>query len=258
MGIGVIGGGWKYAAASVVGTAHLKSPDGACQDAHALDYIESLSAFVGVVSDGAGSASQAQRGSRIACDFVLETIAESSPAELFTKTLADNTLTELKGKIRSLAANEGLRIRDFACTLLVAIICRDRSAFWQIGDGAIVFREQCEDRFKYAFWPEKGDYANMTCFVTDENAKDQLGFDFTAGEIIEVGIFSDGLERLALDFAAGEVHSGFFIGLFPYMRNLPEGRCDELSSHLASFLGSERVNRRTDDDKTLILASRIP
>jgi hypothetical protein len=42
------------------------------------------------------------------------------------------------------------------------------------------------------------------------------------------------------------------------MRNLPEGRCDELSSQIANFLGSDRVNGRTDDDKTLILASRVP
>lgn len=254
----MISSGWKYAAASVVGTAHRKFPDGVCQDAHALNYIESLSAFVGVVSDGAGSASQAQRGSRFACDFVLERIAEASPTLVFTKTLADVTLDELRSKLRSLAGDEGFQIRDFACTLLVAIICPDRSVFWQMGDGAMVFRERGEDRFKYAFWPEKGDYANVTYFVTDENAKDQLDFDITDGEVVELGMFSDGLERLALDFAAGEVHTGFFIGLFPYMRNLPEGRCDELSSQIANFLDSDRVNRRTDDDKTLILASRIP
>ena len=254
----MISSGWKYAAASVVGTAHRKFPDGVCQDAHAFDYVERLSAFVGVISDGAGSASQAQRGSRIACDFVLERIADTSPPLVFTKTLADDTLDELRGKLRSLAGSEGFQIRDFACTLLVAIICPDRSVFWQMGDGAMVFRERGEDQFKCAFWPEKGDYANMTYFVTDENAKEQLGFDVTNGEIVELGMFSDGLERLALDFAAGEAHTGFFIGLFPYMHDLPEGRCDELSSQIAHFLDSDRVNRRTDDDKTLILASRIP
>jgi hypothetical protein len=249
--------GWKYAAASVVGTAHRKLPDGICQDAHALDYIQRLSAFVGVVSDGAGSAAQAQRGSRIACDFVLERIAETSPNLVFAKTLADETLDELRGKLQSLADNEGFQTRDFACTLLVAIICPDRAVFWQMGDGAMCFRQRGEDRFKYAFWPGKGDYANVTYFVTDDNAKDQLDFDITAGEIVELGMFSDGLERLALDFAAGEAHTGFFSGLFPHMHNLPEGRCEVLSSQIANFLGSERVNQRTDDDKTLILASRV-
>ncbi|MGA2735902.1 MAG: PP2C family serine/threonine-protein phosphatase [Bryobacteraceae bacterium] len=251
-------GGWKYAAASVVGTAHQKFPDGECQDAHALDYVQRLSAFVGVVSDGAGSASQAQRGSRLACDFVLERVAETSPALVFSRALADKTLDGLRGTLRSLASNDGFQIRDFACTLLVAIICPDQSVFWQMGDGAMCFRQQGEDRFKYAFWPEKGDYANVTYFVTDENAKDHLDFDITDGEIVELGMFSDGLERLALDFAAGEAHSGFFKGLFPHMHSLPAGRCDDLSLQIANFLASERVNRRTDDDKTLILASRIP
>lgn len=229
-----------------------------CQDAHALDYIERLSAFVGIVSDGAGSASQAQRGSRIACDLVLETITETPPALVFTKTLADRAMAELRSKLGSIAASEGFRIRDFACTLLVAIICPDRSVFWQMGDGAMVFREQGEERFKYAFWPGKGDYANVTYFVTDENAQERLDFDTTHGEIVEIGMFSDGLERLALDFTAGEAHTAFFTGLFPYLHNLPEGRSEQLSLQIASFLASDRVNRRTDDDKTLILASRIP
>lgn len=249
-------GGWRYAAASVIGTAHLSSPEGVCQDAHAFGYLEAASAFVGVVSDGAGSASQAQRGSRIACDFVLEKLAQAAPPLMFSKRLADDTLVALRRELEVAADAAGSQMRDFACTLLVAIVCPLRSVFWQIGDGAMCFREREDDRFRYAFWPEKGDYANVTYFVTDPNAKDHLDFDVTETEIVEVAIFSDGLERLALDFATGEAHSGFFNGLFPHLRVLPEGRRDELSLHIASFLGSERVNQRTDDDKTLVLASR--
>jgi hypothetical protein len=36
------------------------------------------------------------------------------------------------------------------------------------------------------------------------------------------------------------------------------GRNKVLSSHLNSFLESAAVNARTDDDKTLILAKRVP
>lgn len=251
-----MGGGWKYAAASVVGTSHQSSPEGVCQDSHALRYLDHAEAFAGIVSDGAGSASQSKAGSRLTCEFVMGKIASVPASSLFDESFAWETLNELQAELQKLADEAGLRIREFACTLLVAIICPYRAVFWQIGDGAICFRERGEESYQYAFWPEKGDYANVTYFATDANAREHLEFDIAETEIVELGIFSDGLERLALDFVAGEVHAGFFNALFPHMRTLPEGLSADLSGRLAEFLGSERVNKRTDDDKTLILASR--
>ena len=55
---------------------------------------------------------------------------------------------------------------------------------------------------------------------------------------------------------AREAHTAFFNGLFPHVRNLPAGRSPELAKQIENLLSSERVNKRTDDDKTLILASR--
>jgi hypothetical protein len=66
-------------------------------------------------------------------------------------------------------------------------------------------------------------------------AQDEMEFDVLRAELLDVALFSDGLERLALDFAAGEAHSGFFTGLFPYMRSLPEGHSEELSVQIAGF-----------------------
>jgi hypothetical protein len=252
----VIQGGWKYAAASVIGTSHQTSPDGACQDAHSFQYLEPAGVFIGVVSDGAGSASLSEIGAQRTCAYVLESLARSSSTSLFEQALAVDVLEGIK-KILRLAAEEAQRpIREFACTMLVAIIGPDQATFWQIGDGAICFRKADEERFNYVFWPEKGDYANITYFVTDANSHDHLEFDVTEGSIVELAMFTDGLERLALDFVSGEAHTAFFNGLFPHIRALPEGCSREMSSKIADFLRSERVNKRTDDDKTLILASR--
>jgi hypothetical protein len=41
------------------------------------------------------------------------------------------------------------------------------------------------------------------------------------------------------------------------MRSVPEEKCPQLSDGLQQFLQSPRVNERTDDDKTLILATRL-
>src|SRR6185437_980610 len=103
----------------------------------------------------------------------------------------------------AMATASGLKVRQYACTLLVAIVSANQAVFWQVGDGAMCFRLDGEESFHYAFWPEKGDYANVTFFVTEPNAEEHLEFDITKGEIVELAVFSDGLERLALDFVAG-------------------------------------------------------
>ncbi len=250
------GGGWKFAAASVIGTSHLKSEGSACQDAFSCAYHEAANAFIAVVADGAGSARHSDEGSHTACGYVLERLLSAAPELLSTHSLALRILADLKDRIDEMAAFKRALAKEFACTLLVAIIFESFAVFWQIGDGAICFRLLGERDFKFAFWPEKGDYANVTSFVTDSNAADQLAFDNLDAEVREVALFSDGLERLALDFAKGEPHSQFFNGLFPHVYSQPGGWSEDLSDSLALFLGSDRMNARTDDDKTLILAAR--
>jgi hypothetical protein len=44
--------------------------------------------------------------------------------------------------------------------------------------------------------------------------------------------------------------------MFVPVRSAPPGECGALSSALATFLCSPRVRARTDDDTTLILATR--
>jgi hypothetical protein len=139
--------------------------------------------------------------------------------------------------------------------LLVAIAGNNHATFWQIGDGAICFRPFSHEAFSYAFWPVKGEYANVTQFVTDANAAEELQFDSGELQLLDVAVFSDGLERLALDFKTGEVHTPFFSGLFPHLYRCSPGYLEGIAQQMKVFLNSERVNDRTDDDKTLILAT---
>jgi hypothetical protein len=44
--------------------------------------------------------------------------------------------------------------------------------------------------------------------------------------------------------------------MFGTLRKADLAACDRLSDQLACFLGSPKVNERTDDDKTLVLATR--
>lgn len=248
-------GGWKYAAASVIGTSHLSSPSGVCQDAHCCIYDGDADRLVCAVSDGAGSASHSERGSRLACDLICDLALKTDAEILYTRRFALEALDAIRTSIMNEAAQENLRVREFACTLLVALVNHDHATFWQIGDGAICFRLPSEESFRFVFWPSKGEYANVTSFVTDENAPDELEFDTIKGPLADVALFSDGLERLALDFAAGEAHTKFFAGFFPHLYREPAGHLIEIEQRLTEFLGSERINSKTDDDKTLILAT---
>ena len=60
---------------------------------------------------------------------------------------------------------------------------------------------------------------------------------------------------LALDYAATRAHGPFFSPLFRTIRDGPGE--ETLRASLRDYLNSGRVNARTDDDKTLLLATRI-
>ena len=68
-------------------------------------------------------------------------------------------------------------------------------------------------------------------------------------------IFTDGLQQLALRYATQDAESRF---LEPMVDALRQSEAPEkLESGLSEFLHSERVNARTDDDKTLLIAARV-
>jgi hypothetical protein len=248
-------GGWKYASASVIGTSHSSSPESVCQDANRCLFLSDSGLLVCAVSDGAGSAARSDEGSRLACEIVVREASCASLQEVCERSFSISVLNAIRAALLAKSQEIGARFKDFACTLLVAILKDDSAAFWQIGDGAICFRLSGEESFHYAFWPAKGEYANITEFVTDENAADELQFDNCSLSIADLALFTDGLERLALDFALGEVHSRFLAPLFPYLRVGQPGYSEEISSRMREFLSSARVNSHTDDDKTLILAT---
>ncbi|MGC8000370.1 protein phosphatase 2C domain-containing protein, partial [Salmonella enterica] len=66
-----------------------------------------------------------------------------------------------------------------------------------------------------------------------------------------------GIERLVLDFGQRAAHAPFFERMIaPVAGAASSGRNTNLCQALGSYLDSEAVNARTDDDKTLILAAR--
>lgn len=249
-------GDWKYAAASVIGTSHLKSESSGCQDAHSCVFVQELDRLICVVSDGAGSASHSAEASRLVCDRIAMLVSQAPEDDVHTEGYARRSISELRMTLEEWAESEDIPLRELACTLLVAIVAANTCTFWQLGDGAICFRESVAQEYRVAIWPSKGEYANTTYFITDPNAATELEWDSLEMRVADVAVFSDGLERLALDFSTQQAHTKFFSGFFPYLYATPPGEASEIQSQLAQFLASDRVNAKTDDDKTLILATR--
>jgi hypothetical protein len=162
-------------------------------------------------------------------------------------------MKDVRSELHTEAEQLALSPRDLACTLLLAIVGSETSAFLQIGDGAIVVLE--EDQYKPVFWPQSGEYQNETCFVTDKDVEQGGLIEIIPRGIDEVAIFTDGLQMLALNYAEKRAHQPFFAPIFKTVRGAETQA--ELVEPLHQFLESAQVNARTDDDKTLVLAVRL-
>jgi hypothetical protein len=255
--------GWRYAVASAIGTSHLKGGSN-CQDASECTIVTAKNGevvLVAVASDGAGSAKFAEIGSKEACKTLTEQarawIEAGGEVRGVTQEMSHDWLHTFQGVLKTLADSDNATIREYACTILLAIVSTDHAVFMQIGDGAIVVKGQDAEEYDWVFWPERGEYENTTFFASEDNADRHFQYEFVNRRVDELALFTDGLQRLALDLRTNLAHAPFFRSLFPPLRNLPEGRSEELSKSLATFLMSPRVNERTDDDKTLILATRL-
>jgi Protein phosphatase 2C len=252
---------WRTLAASVAGTSHSDAGH-PCADACAVRVLPTAGGgrlLVAVAADGAGTSRRATEGARLACDAILEQAAlrarEKKPRDLKGLGRGDVLpwLDAVRRRIDGVASSQGLGSRDFSCTLLVALVEGTSALFFQIGDGAIVYRGE-EGSYAPALWPQNGEYANCTWFVTDKDAAARLQVAVAEG-VHEIALLTDGLQGLALRFVTREAHGPFFEPLFARLR--AEAASDGLLEELRTFLESPAVNQRTDDDKTLVLATRL-
>jgi hypothetical protein len=212
------------------------------------------------VSDGAGSASRGEDGAAITCASLIEQVelflARNRSLASMTEQDAHEWLDALRKAIADHASDARHEMRDYACTMLFALIGVETTVFLQIGDGVIVVNDQ-DQHWSWVFWPERGEFANTTFFVTDATAADHLRFEQRQGSIDEVALLADGIEPLVLHYASRTVHAPFFDRIFgPVRRSQVVGEDLALSQDLENYLSSPAILQRTDDDKTLVLATR--
>jgi serine/threonine protein phosphatase PrpC len=243
---------WTALGDSVTGTSH-RAKNVPCQDAHRYCTIGSGEEWLVIAAaDGAGSASHSETGARRACDEFMRLIQVFDFADAFKRDAMTALFVDVQTALIAEAEALNVRARDLACTALLAVLGPESAAFAQVGDGAIVHSQ--DDHYRVVFWPEPAEYANATDFLTEERVENLVRFETVVDAISEVAVFTDGLQRLALDFSSRTAYPGFFQPLFTELRTT--ANAESLIEPFRSFLDSSRVNQRTDDDKTLVLAVR--
>ena len=254
---------WRTAYASVIGTSHAKT-GAPCQDAGGCRVVKAhdgRDVLIAAVADGAGSAKRSEAGATLAVSLFLAEFSEAVSADPdllgLSQDFVNDWLDSTRDAIAAQAEAEGLEPRDFACTFLAAIVGRSELVCFQIGDGAIVVSDGEMGTYRSVFWPQHGEFANTTNFITQDHVHDVMAFERSDLAVQEIALFSDGIERLVLDLSAKSVHAPSLRPIFDWLAGTePVASDGDPTGALVAYLGSEHVNRRTDDDKTLVMATR--
>lgn len=246
---------WRWAAASEIGTSHIRSGD-RLQDAFTVSAVGNA-CVLAIVSDGAGSAKFGFSGAWLACRVLKVRFREwfSDKEALPDDETLKDWVDEVRDRISIAADRRQTSPRQFAATLAALLVTPTKILALHIGDSAIVGR--CGSEWDTICWPENGEYASTTFFITDDPTprlniirRDRL-YDAFA-------LFSDGVGDLALSVMDKRAHPGFFNPMMrPVDSSLTSGKLPELSQKLRSYLAGTSVCERTDDDKTLVLLSGV-
>jgi hypothetical protein len=208
-----------------------------------------------MVADGAGSASRGGQGAQVA----VETFASLVAARVEQSGTCDRNDLEQAFDATVLAVHECARaenvpVSELSSTLVGAASLESETLFFQIGDGASVYR--LGDSYHVAIWAAASEFVNTTVFVTAPEAKSHFQIRRVAGRIDELAILSDGLQYIVLDHRSQLPHDKFFSSVSEAFGQDEPGLSEFYSRWIEALLGSDHIQSRTDDDTALVVAKR--
>lgn len=244
---------WRWAAASKIGTSHIRNGE-RLQDAYTVSVVGD-DCLLAIVSDGAGSAEFGAYGAWLVCR-TLSVFARDwfrGTTEAPNDDVIAEWIDSIRDRITAISERRGNKQRQFAATLAAVITTPKEVLTLHIGDSAAVGRRSGE--WDVLCWPENGEYASTTFFVTDD-PEPRVNIRRFAPDYNAFALFSDGIGDLALSHKDQSASPQFFNPMLRPVDSAPDaGRLRELSSKLSSYLSGASICERTDDDKTLILIS---
>jgi serine/threonine protein phosphatase PrpC len=253
---------WKTVARSAIGTRH-QEQQFPCQDFSAVGARDGI--VMGAIADGAGSAAHAEVGAKLAVKTVLRYLVATEewlrkrqgswrslphpPTEDLVRKLFTKAVEQVGTVLQIQAEKGGYPVDQLACTLLAFLATPNWVAALQIGDGFIVV--QTQGNYQLLFQPDKGEYVNQTTFVTSRNALRDAQIRVLPAPVKFICAASDALENVAIRLSDYAPFPPFFQPLQEFMQEASDPNQED--EYLVHFLESERLNRKTDDDKTLLL-----
>ena len=250
---------WQVIGAAVQGLSHQKQglP---CQDALMYGCLPGGILLV-ALADGAGSAVHAELGAQAAVqaslDWLHTRLENERPTECCEWVeVIWAAFQNARTALERLADENGEPIRSFATTLTCLVATPEQLIIGQLGDGAVVAVGE-DDGLKTVTALQRGEYANETNFLTQDQALDLVAIQVIDERVRALAAMSDGLTRLALKRPNNEPHPPFFKPLFAFVESSASSNDGaQATDALTEFLTSPRVCERTDDDKSLVLALR--
>lgn len=249
---------WTVAGASWRGTSHQKNTT-QCQDAFAWERIDA-EWIVLAVADGAGSAMLSDVGARIAVHAGLAAARKELVAGIQARVLNGpddwrepliSVVARARESVIETAGRLGHRPRELASTLVVVIAGPETTAAVHVGDGGSVV-ETATGTVTSLTKPDTGEYMGEATFLVSRDAIERARVIVT-GASQSIALFSDGLQMLALLYPGWDPFEPFFRQTFAFLRENGENGA---ARKIETFLASDRLAARTDDDVTLVLAQR--
>lgn len=247
---------WRCAGSSVVGTSHIKRQI-PCQDAHDIKELQSGELVI-AVADGAGSAPLSQEGAKFAVHIAVNFLCQAIPlykpdTTTQWKTLALQSVELARAYLINHAVESRFPVKDYATTLQIVIVAEPWLVSANVGDGTAVILGT-DNAFEMILPPQRGQYANATNFITSNSALSKVTVQVRQKQVVGVAVLTDGLLNLSIEEKSNTPFPKFFQPLFNVVDAATSRR--QATAILNNFLQSDKINRRTDDDKTLVLALR--
>jgi hypothetical protein len=245
---------WRFAVGLTTGVSHLKRGE-PCQDRAIAASVQQT--LIVAVADGAGSAPCGGEGAEAAVSAALAHLSAQAGTDVKWTEEVHRAALAARAAVCALAESEGQPFRHYASTLLLAVSDTHSGAALQTGDGVIAVRRNDDDAWTWIFWPQKGEYTNTTRFLTEPDIDSVWEVAPLGPDVVDLAVMTDGLETLALKLAERAAHDGFFEGILaPLRKSSAQNEDAGLSKSLTEFLASPRVASLTDDDLSLVIASR--
>lgn len=215
------------------------------------------------VSDGAGSALNAEAGAEITSTIFCEELLglskqlEFRPPGEWINDFVIECVLKVRNHLRNKAKSDD--IKSFHCTLVAALVGPEGGFSIHIGDGSIFggqfkyYSNGSEVELNTNFViskPENGEYSNETFFITEGNWIKHLRVT-PLPKLDWVVACTDGGAALILEKEI-EVKSKFII---PFFQELIKDNFQK-ENYISEVLSDPKANALTSDDKTIFVAMR--